>query len=86
LCSARREGIKANELYYTLINVAASKPNAECTTNHNAKLYYYSFGNVAVFTTLEITKINKNWLHKENNRLYVGNACYHSLFTNVNIT
>jgi hypothetical protein len=29
--------IKANELYYTLINVAASKPNAECTTNHNAK-------------------------------------------------
>jgi hypothetical protein len=52
--------IKANELYYTLLNVAASKLNAECTTNHNAKVYYYySFGNVAVFTTLEITARKK---------------------------
>jgi hypothetical protein len=54
-------------------------------TNHNAKVYYYSFGN-AVFTILEITARNKNSLLKENNRLYVRNACYHSLLTKVNIT
>ena len=78
--------IKANELYYTLINIVASKSNEECTTNHKAKVYYNSFRNVAVFTTPGITARNKKWLHRENSRLYVGNACYHSLFTNVNIT
>jgi hypothetical protein len=47
--------------------------------SHNLLIANEFLGNVAEFKHLGSTVTNQNCIYKENNRLNLGNGCYHSV-------